>query len=181
MSKFVGFEVRNNVATLSMDDGKANAYGPDMIAALSSGLDRAAKESKAVVIAGRAGVLCAGFDLRIIRGADEAAAAAMREAGKALLLKAYLHPQPVVMACTGHALAAGALLLLTGDYRIGAQGEFKIGLNETAIGLALPPFGLEIARDRLDPRALSRATITANIYCPNDALAAGFIDEVVAP
>ena len=181
MSQPARFEVENGVATLHMDDGKANAYGPDMIRALSEGLGRATKEARAVVITGRPGVFCAGFDLRIIRGDDTDAAAAMRSAGKALLLEAYLHPQPLVMACTGHALAAGALLLLTGDYRIAAAGDFKLGLNETAIGLSLPPFGLELARDRLQPTALTRATVTANIYDPAGALAAGYVDEICPP
>ncbi len=180
MTDYVRYELNDRIATLNMDDGKANAYGPDMIAAISTSLDRAADEAEAVIIAGRPGVLCAGFDLRIIRGGDAQAAAAMRSAGKALLLKAYLHPQPIVFACTGHALAAGALLLLTGDYRIGALGDFKIGLNETGIGLSLPPFGLELARDRLEPQALSRATITAEIYGPEQALSVGYLDALSA-
>jgi enoyl-CoA hydratase len=181
MSELVRVEVSNNVATLYMDDGKANAYGPDMIAALSAGLDRAKADANAVVIAGRPGVLCAGFDLRIIRGGDESAAAAMRNAGMELLLKAYLHPQPLVFACTGHALAAGALLLLTGDLRVGTAGEFKIGLNETGIGLALPAFALELARDRLSPKYLSAATINATVYSPEDALEVGYVDAIAAP
>jgi enoyl-CoA hydratase len=181
MSELVRVEVSNHVATLHMDDGKANAYGPDMIAALSAGLDRAKTDANAVVIAGRPGVLCAGFDLRIIRGGDESAAAAMRNAGMELLLKAYMHPQPLVFACTGHALAAGALLLLTGDHRVGAAGEFKIGLNETGIGLALPAFGLELARDRLSPRYLTAATINATVYSPEDALEVGYVDVIATP
>jgi len=181
MTDYVHYEVTGGVATLHMDDGKANAYGPKMIEALSVALDRAAESASVAVISGRPGVLCAGFDLNIIRGDDSQAATNMRLAGKALLLKAYLHPQPVVFACTGHALAAGALLLLTGDYRIGTRGDFKIGLNETGIGLALPHFGLELARDRLEPQALSRATITAQIYAPENALAVGYLDELADP
>ena len=181
MAELVKFSVVNDVATLAMDDGKANAYGPEMIAALSAGLDRAAAEARAVVIRGRPGVFCAGFDLKIIRGDDDAARDAMRKAGRTLLEKAYLHPQPLLIACTGHALAAGALLLLTGDYRIGSAGDFKIGLNETQIGLALPAFGLELARDRLRPTHLTTATALATLYGPDEALEAGYLDAVSAP
>lgn len=181
MAELVKFSVVNDVATLAMDDGKANAYGPEMIAALSAGLDRAAAEARAVVIRGRPGVFCAGFDLKIIRGDDDAARDAMRKAGRTLLEKAYLHPQPLLIACTGHALAAGALLLLTGDYRIGTAGDFKIGLNETQIGLALPAFGLELARDRLRPTHLTTATALATLYGPDEALEAGYLDAVSAP
>ncbi len=181
MTEYMGYEQDSGVATLTMDDGKANAFGPGMIAALSAGLDRAAKEAGAVIIAGRPGVLCAGFDLKIIRGDDDAARDAMRAAGAALLLKLYLHPQPVIFACPGHAVAAGALLLLTGDCRIGVRGDFKIGLNEVGIGLALPPFGLELARDRLDPRAVSQAVLGATLYEPTAAAEVGYLDRVVEP
>lgn len=180
MSELVEYTVTSQVATLRMDDGKANAYGPAMIESLSAALDRAAGEARATVIRGRDGVLCAGFDLKIIRGDDEAAREAMRSAGRELLYKAYMHPQPLVFACTGHALAAGALLLLTGDHRFGVRGDFKIGLNETGIGLPLPPFGLEIARDRLHPAHLTAATVLGTVYSPEDALAAGYLDDVVA-
>ncbi|MGY8959273.1 MAG: enoyl-CoA hydratase-related protein, partial [Alphaproteobacteria bacterium] len=117
----------------------------------------------------------------VIRGDDLEKKAAMRNAGVEALLRLYLHPQPLVIACTGHAMAAGALLLLTGDHRIGADGDFKIGLNEVAIGLTLPIFGLELARDRLDPRALDAAVLGATIYDPTGAAAAGYLDQVQAP
>lgn len=181
MSEFVRYDQDGDVAVLTMDDGKANAFGINMINALMAGLDRASAEAGAVVIAGRPGVLCAGFDLAVIRGDDLEKKAAMRNAGVEALLRLYLHPQPLVIACTGHAMAAGALLLLTGDHRIGADGDFKIGLNEVAIGLTLPIFGLELARDRLDPRALDAAVLGATIYDPTGAAAAGYLDQVQAP
>lgn len=179
MADLVAYTVEDDVACLRMDDGKANAYGPAMIAALAAALERAAQEARATVVRGRDGVLCAGFDLKIIRGDDAAAREAMRKAGRDLLYSTYLHPQPLVFACSGHALAAGALLLLTGDHRIGVRGDFKIGLNETGIGLALPAFGLEIARDRLHPQFLTAATVLGTVYGPQDALAAGYLDELV--
>ena len=104
----------------------------------------------------------------------------MVDAGARFLLKSYLFPKPVVIACSGHAIAAGALMALTGDYRLGAAGEFSLGLNETAIGLPLPVFGRELAKDRLDNRALTNAVINATFYSPEDAKTVGFLDEVVA-
>lgn len=180
MTEYVDYRVADDIATLTMDDGKANAFGPDMIAALSAGLDRAATEARVVVVAGRPGVMCGGFDLKIIRGGDQAALNAMRAAGAEALMKFYVHPQPVIFACTGHAIAAGALLVLTGDIRIGMDGDFKIGLNETGISLSLPTFGLELARDRLDPRMVTRATLGAELFAPADAAAVGYLDRVVA-
>ena len=181
MSDFVSYEQTGDVAVLTMDDGKANAFSLGMTNALMSGLDRAEREAGAVVITGRPGVLCAGFDLKVIRGDDAEAKEAMRMAGVETLLRLYLHPQPVVIANTGHALAAGALLLLTGDCRIGARGDFKIGLNEVAIGLPLPPFGLELARDRLTSKAMTEAILCAKMYDPEGAVAAGYMDQAQEP
>lgn len=181
MSEFVSYRQEDGIATLTMDDGKANAFGPAMIAALGEGLDQAEREAKVVIVTGRPGVFCAGFDLNIIRGDDEAAKQAMRSAGEELVLRIYLHPQPVILASSGHALAAGALLLLSGDYRLGAEGDFKIGLNEVTIGLPLPPFGLELARDRLSKAALTQATLTSRIYNPQGAVEAGYLDATAAP
>ena len=119
-----------------------------MTAALSEGLDRAGEEADVVVITGRSGLLCGGFDLKVIRG-PTAGVREMVGAGAELALKTYMHPQPVIMACTGHAVAAGALFLLAADYRVGVSGDFKIGLNETSIGLGQPTWALEPTRDRL--------------------------------
>lgn len=178
MTNPVSYSKSGDVAILQMDDGKANALAPAMSEGLNGGLDQAAREAKAVVIRGRANVLCGGYDLKIIRGEDPALRDRMRSLGTALMLRLYLSPQPIVFACTGHAVAAGALLLLAGDLRIGTTGDFKIGLNETAIGLPLPVMGLELARDRLAPGALQRATAMATLYDPAAAIAAGYLDDV---
>lgn len=172
--------IADGVATITLDDGKANALSQPMAEAIGAALDQA-EAARAVVLRGRPGVLCGGFDLKVIRGGTPADRTAMTRAGYHLLARLYLLPQPLVIACTGHAVAAGALMLLTGDVRIGLRGEFRIGLNETAIGLALPQIGIELARERLTPAALPQATIAARLYAPDDALAAGYLDQVADP
>ena len=162
-----------------MDDGKANALSLAMSQALNAALDQAAKEAKVVVIRGRTGVLSGGFDLKVIRSGDAAQRAAMTEAGMTLLARLYLLPQPLIIACTGHAVAAGGLMLLTGDVRIGVRGVFRIGLNETAIGLSLPQAGIELARDRLMPLVLTEAVLLARLYGPDDAARIGYLDRAV--
>ena len=178
MNNIITYSMADDIATLTMDDGKANAMAPAMIAALNAGLDRAAGEAKAVVIRGREGVMCGGFDLKVIRGDNDDAKARMRDAGMALLKRLYLSPQPIIFAVTGHTVAMGALLLLAGDFRVGLSGDFRIGLNETGIGLSLPITGLELARDRLAPMILQRATINAELFSPDAAVAAGYLDQV---
>jgi enoyl-CoA hydratase/carnithine racemase len=180
LTEIVTYSLADDIATLTMDDGKANAMAPAMSAALNAGLDRAASEAKAVVIRGRDGVFCGGFDLKIIRGDDEPLKSQMRDAGMTLLKRLYLSRQPIIIAVTGHAIAMGALLLLAGDARIGLAGDFRIGLNETAIGLALPASGIEIARDRLAPTVFQRAVINAELFSPDGAASAGYLDYVVS-
>ncbi len=180
MTDLVHYSLADGIATLRMDDGKANAFSHAMMQALSAALDRAAEEASITVIRGRDGVLCGGFDLKVIRG-DPADVPALVTAGQELLMKAWLHPQPLLIGVTGHAVAAGALLVLTADYRIGVDGDFRIGLNETAIGLSLPDFAIALTEARLDRRALTMATIGAQLYSPEKAVEVGYLDQVAVP
>lgn len=173
------YELNDQIAVITLDDGKANAFNPSMSAAVDAHLDRAATESKAVLLTGRPGIFSGGFDLKIIRGGDPEAASAMRLAGARLMMRLYGLPQPLVIAAPGHAIALGAFCLLTADYRVGANGDFRIGLNETSIGMSLPPFALMLAQERLSKRHLARAAIGATLFGPEEARDAGFLDEVV--
>ena len=86
-----------------------------------------------------------------------------------------------MVASAGHAIAAGALVLLAADTRLGASGAFKYGLNETAIGMSLPPFGMEMAKSRLSKRHQTQAIIQAELYEPDMAQQVGYLDQVLAP
>ena len=174
----VSYTLDGSTAILQMDDGKANALSDAMIDALVAGLRRAEQEASAIVLAGRPERFCAGFDMRVMMSGRDAAVALLKH-GVELLLGFYGTSLPVVVACSGHALAGGALLALTGDWRIGVPGAFKIGLNEVAIGIPVPHLAMEFARDRLSPLALTRATLFAEIYAPEAAVAAGYLDRVV--
>jgi len=174
----VTYHLENTLAVIQMDDGKANALSRSVIDALIAALARAEQEASAVVLAGRPERFCAGFDLRVLQS-SRAAATELLLAGSDLLIKLYRATIPLVIACTGHALAGGALIVLTGDYRVGAAGEFKIGLNEAAIGMPVPVLAMELARDRLLPTELAHATLQAKIYNPEQAVIAGYLDVVV--
>ena len=176
----VSFELRGNIAVVTMDDGKANALSPAVLDQLDAALDRADAEAKAIVLTGREGRFSAGFDLRVMMSGPEAARDLVTRGGQ-LLLRCYEIPKPLVIACNGHALAAGALLVATGDTRIGAMGAFKIGLNEVANSMPVPILAHEFARDRLDPRELVASVLQAKIYDPVGAAAAGWLDRTVPP
>lgn len=181
MSGSVQYRRDGGVATITMDDGKVNALTPALLADLAGALDRAADDGGvAVVLAGRPGVFSAGFDLGVLcaGGPD---ATGMILAGFAVAERILSFPAPVVVACGGPALAMGAFLLLTGDYRIGARGDYAVVANEVAIGLPMPHAAVEILRQRLTPSAFQRAAILAEPFPPYAALAAGLLDRVVEP
>jgi enoyl-CoA hydratase len=178
VSEIVRSTLEDRIAVVRLDDGKVNALSPAVVAELGAALERAEREAGAFLVLGREGVLSAGFDLKTMRaGPDEARS--LVGAGAELFLRLLDSPLPVVVACPGHALAAGALLLLAADFRVGASGDARLGLNEVAIGLTLPLFATEIARLRIDPRFFPRAAIQAEIFAPPGALEAGFLDRVV--
>ncbi len=181
MSDYVQYQLSGDVAILGIDDGKANALGPSVLDALQGDLRRAENEASAVLLTGRPGRFSAGFDLGVFQAEGADAARGMVTAGAELAVQIARHPTPVVIGCTGHALAMGAVLLCAADLRIGAAGDFKIGFNEVAIGMATPIFLMEFARERLSKRHLHRATVQAEIYSPDSAVDAGFLDRVVAP
>lgn len=175
-------ERRDGVLICHLDDGKANALSSAMIEAITAAIDEAeaADEVHAVVLHGREGKFSAGFDLSVMLGDDVAAIATLVADGGELVRKIYASGVPVVAACTGHALAAGALILLACDLRIGSDRPCKIGLNEVAIGMTLPDWALTLAGERLSTRHLQRAIPTARITDGAGAVDVGYLDEVVA-
>jgi enoyl-CoA hydratase len=175
----VTYEKRDKVAVINFDDGKANVYTPAVLDELSAAFNRAAedREATAVLLAGRPGRFSAGFDLATMTSSADAMRALVSQGGR-FVAQMLLHPAPVVAACTGHALAAGALVLLAADYRVGATGSFQIGLNEVAIGMPLPVWAVELARYRMPPSQFDRIVV-GEVAGPEEAIAAGFLDEVV--
>lgn len=174
----VEYTQKEATAFIRMDDGKANALSYGMMEEVEAALNRAENEASAVVLLGRPGRFSAGFDLReMMQGPAQARALVSR--GAEYLLRLYLFPRPLVIACTGHALAGGALTVLTGDVRLGVPGAFRIGLNEVQIGMPVPILAMELARDRLAPQSFQEATLFARIFSPEEAVTAGYLDRVV--
>ncbi|AKF05103.1 crotonase/enoyl-CoA hydratase family protein [Sandaracinus amylolyticus] len=182
MSEIVTYEARGAVAVIRMDDGRANAMSNAWIEAMGAALDRAEKDAaiKALVIAGRPGRFSAGFDLKVMMSGPEAARSLVRD-GAHVMMRVLELRLPVVMAASGHAIAGGLLLAACGDRRIGITGDFKLGLNEVTNALPVPIFAHELARYRLDPRALEESVLRATMYGPEDALRVGWLDRLVAP
>jgi len=178
MGTLVSYQLEGSIATITMDDGKVNALSVQMLTELGAALDRATADRAVVVLTGRDGLFSAGFDLAVLRGRGSDASGMLR-AGFELAERLLSFPTPVLIACTGHAVAMGVFLLLSGDYRVGAAGPYKITANEVAIGLTMPRAAVEICRQRLTPAHFNRAVVLAEVFSPDDAVAAGFLDRVV--
>lgn len=170
--------VKDGVAVIQIDDGKRNALAPEVLAAIYDALDKAEAEKAAVVITGREDVFSAGFDLKVL-GRGGGAAIGMLRAGFALTARVMSYPYPVVCACNGHCMAMGVFLMLSTDYVIGCQGDFKIAANEVAIGLTMPRVACAVLKQRLDPAAYQRAVTLSEQFTPETAHKAGFFDEIV--
>ena len=176
--ELVRYALEDGVAVLTMDDGKANVMSQAMLDALSDAFDRAERDRAVVLLSGRPRMFSGGYDLAMFSRSREVITATLRSGGM-LAQRILGFSLPVVAACTGHAVAQGAFTLLACDVRIAAGGPFKIGLNEVAIGLTIPHYGIEIARARLTPSWFNHATLTGTMYGPQEAAAAGFVDRVV--
>lgn len=163
---------------ITINNGKVNAISHEVIDELNTALNQAENEQKVVVITGKEGIFSAGYDLKTMTAGAESAKALVTKGSK-LAHRMLSFPMPIVAACTGHAVAKGAFLLLACDYRIGVEGDFKIGLNEVMIGMTMHHAGIAIARARLAPVYLDRSVINAEMYSPKDAIKAGFLDLIV--
>jgi enoyl-CoA hydratase len=180
MGNLVSYTLDDGVATLTLSNGKVNAVSHEVIAEFNSALDQAEQDGAVVIITGQPGILSGGYDLKVMMKGPQHAIDLVA-AGSTLARRMLSHPQPIIVACSGHAVAKGAFLLLSADYRIGVEGPFSIGLNEVQIGMTMHHVGILLARDRLSNAAFQRSVISAEMFTPTTAVDAGFLDRVVAP
>ena len=175
----ITFTIENDIAWITFDDGKANAINPEFIDGFSSALDEVEAEAKAIILCGREGIFSGGFDLNYFKSATLDETNKLIFNGAALTQRLFRCPRAVIAACTGHALAMGAMLLLGCDTRIGMAGNFKIGLNETSIGRPIPRCHMVLPNVRLDPRRKTEAVLHASLFAPDAACNVGFLDLIV--
>lgn len=179
MTNSVSYRRDDSIAVITLDDGKVNALGPVMQAAISNALDHADRDDvSALVVAGNSRVFSGGFDLKVFQSGDLHAAIDMLKGGFELAHRFLSYPKPVVMAATGHAIAMGSFLLCSGDHRI-AGASCNIAANEVAIGMVPPYAALEILKLRLTRAAYQQSAGLAKTYSGLAAITAGWVDEIV--
>ena len=178
MNEFVTYTSAENYAIITINNGKANAISHEVIVGLNASLDKASEENKVVILTGKTGFFSAGFDLKVMAKSPDSAKELVTKGSK-LSLRMLSFPQPIIIACSGHAIAKGAFLLLSADYRIGVEGDYKIGLNEVMIGMTMHNAGIAIAKARLSEVYVNRSVNNAEIYSSKQAIEAGFLDLIV--
>ena len=179
MTELVAYQCENGIATLTLNNGKVNAFSPQLIDDFNAALDRAEQDKAIVIVTGQPGILSGGYDLKVMTSSPQNAIDLVAK-GSTLARRMLAHPYPIIVACPGHAVAKGAFVLLSADYRIGVEGPFTIGLNEVLIGMTMHHVGIELARERLGKAAFQRSVINGELFNPQGALSAGFLDQVVA-
>jgi enoyl-CoA hydratase/carnithine racemase len=167
------------ISAIVMDDGKANVMSLSMLNALHAAFDAAERDKTVPILSARGRHFSGGFDLNVFKSGSAEQQYLMVRAGAELALRILSFPTPVVVACHGNAFPMGAFLIMSADHRIAAEGDYRIGMNEVAIGLTVPRFAVEIARQRLTPAYFSRVVINAEMLGPAEAVTAGFFDRVV--
>jgi enoyl-CoA hydratase len=180
MPNLATYSCSGSVGTIVMDDGKANVMSLNMLNALHAAFDQAERDKTVVILKARGKHFSGGFDLNVFAKGSAEDQYRMVKAGAELALRMLSFPTPVVAACQGNAFPMGAFLIMSSDHRIAAEGNYRIGMNEVAIGLTVPRFAIEIARQRLTPAYFSRVVMTAEMFGPAEAVTAGFFDRVVA-
>ncbi len=169
-------QIQDDIACITLDDGKVNALSELHLTELRTQLEEAAGSARVTILSGRTGIFSAGFDMPTF-SRDRAAINGMVGAGMQTVLQMLAHPHPIVAACTGHAYPMGAFLLLSSDVRLGCRGGYRIGMNEVAIGITVPHFALALARDRLTPAGLV-GVLTGRMFSPEGGVQVGYLDEV---
>ena len=180
MERLLSYDLTDGVARITMDDGKVNALSPAMFAQLNAAFDRAAADEAVVMFRGRPGVFSGGFDLKVLTAGGSEAHTMVR-AGFELAARLLDFPMPVLTVAPGHVIAMGVFLMMASDYRLGISGPYRITCNEVKLGLTMPRAAIELCRPRLTPAPFYRAMTLSEVFSPEEAVAAGFLDRTVPP
>lgn len=179
--RFVDVQRDGRVATVRLQRPPANAIHGPLLTELIAAIDELeGSDVDGFVLLGRPGLFSAGLDLPTLLQLDRDGMAAFWRDFSTTFLRLWQTELCMVAAIEGHAPAGGTVLCLAADHRVMADGPYRMGLNEVAVGLAVPRFLCQVAVARLGQRNAERLLTTGSLVTPAEALAAGFVDEVVA-
>ena len=168
------------VRELQLNHPPANAISPELMRALKDAVESAPRSAvRALVLSGSPGMFSAGLDVPALLHLNREQMASAWKDFYSLLATLAKSTLPICAAITGHSPAGGAVLSLFCDWRVAAEGEWKIGLNEVQVGLTLPPVIFKALKLLVGPRQAERLAVGGLLVSPAEALRAGLVDEVV--
>lgn len=180
-SDVLTYEVRDRVAWIKWDDGRANTFTNAVFERFLELFDQAEHDEGvgAVVIAGREGFFSAGIDLKWLQACTHDDRGEIGPNMARLAHRVFIFPKPVIAAVAGHCIAGGAILLLACDRAVGADGAYKVGVNEVSLGIPFGGFALELARAHLTPAGMNQGPLHGEVFDPRRAHEVGYLDELV--
>jgi enoyl-CoA hydratase len=179
-SQFIHIETTDRITLLRFDRPPANAIDLDLAEAFAGSLSDIEKgdETDALVIMGEGSCFSAGLDLKTLPSYDRGQQQAMVMAVNQMFGRLYGLPLPTIAAVNGHAIAGGVILTLACDYRVGAEGDYRLGLAEARVGVVYPVAAMTIVKSELAPATARTMVLTARNYSPSEALEMGVLDEL---
>lgn len=169
----------NRIREIQLARPPVNALSLELLRALGSAIDESVRDGmRGIVLSGAKGLFSAGVDLPALLARDRAGVREYWRELFALCGTLARVPVPVVAAVTGHSPAGGAVLALFCDYRVMAEGPYRIGLNEVQVGLIVPE-AIQLALRRVvGPYRAERLLVSGAMIDSAEALACGFVDEL---
>jgi len=171
----------DGIVTVRLAHGKASALDLELMEGLARVMaETALSDARAVVLTGSGSIFSAGVDLFRLTSAGDDYVSRFVPALSRLVLDLFAFPKPLVVAVNGHAIAGGCIFTLTGDYRLMAAGNGRIGVPELLVGVPFPAAVLEIVRFAVPPQHVQSLIYSGRTVTPDDALRFGLVDEIVA-
>jgi len=166
-------------AQVTFDDGKYNVITTAIAIELLEIITRleATPSLKVLLLSGNNRTFSAGLDIHTLQAGGPPAEQLLDIVRKILSIL-YASRLRIISICTGHAVAAGALLLLVSDYRIGVRGNVKIGFSEVTYGIAMNELAILLVKDRISVDQQFQATVLGKMFNSEEARTAGFLDDL---
>lgn len=170
--------VQDNVAIIALDRGKSNAMNEQMLDELKKMIVSIEQDSNifGVILTGKHGFFTAGLDLIELYGYDEAQMKNFWTKFLDFIKILSSFKKPLITAISGHSPAGGCVLAICSDYRVMAEGDYIIGLNEVPVGIIVPDSIFELYAFWIGKATAYRNLLEGKLMNPEEAKAIGLID-----
>lgn len=176
----IHYTFEDQIAVITLDDGKMNAMNWEFFKELNEALDRSlADKANVVIFTGRKGIFSAGLDLKLLPTQSMEEQIRFQKTFASTMIRIYLFPVPTIVAYAGHAVAGGAIFSYACDLFVAADGPYRIQINEVANKMLIPSWITLICRSSIPHRYWKEALLHSRAYTPREAFEKGIVDVLV--